>query len=104
MAAVLPGLDPADARSALATYRRATDPFAEVGFRAAVWALWLVPLLSTGSTFGGLAPGRADALVQQWYSSRRYLLRQMVTVVKMVACFAHFGPATAPPGAFQGPP
>jgi hypothetical protein len=58
-----------------------------------VWALWLLPLLSTGRTLGGLDGSRADALVQRWYSSRRYLLRQMVTVVKMVACFAHFGPA-----------
>lgn len=91
MGAVLPGTPPERSESALATFRRATDPFAEVGLRAAVWVLWLLPLFSTGRTFGSLAPARADALLQRWYTSDRYLLRQMVTVVKMVACLARYG-------------
>ena len=92
MAAALPGLDPADARATLATYCRATDPFANVGLRAAVWALSALALLSTGRPLGSLSPARADALVQRWYGSRLYLLRQMVTIVKMVACFTRYGP------------
>ena len=63
-----------------------------LGLRVAVWALTFAPLLLLGSLrlFPGLAPDRQDLLLQRAAGSRFYLLRQLVTTIKALACLAYF--------------
>jgi hypothetical protein len=59
--------------------------------RAATWFLWwLGPLVASGlpAPFGLLPSRRRERVLERLASSRTYLLREMPTIVKMLACFA----------------
>jgi hypothetical protein len=72
----------------------AAPPSLRATVRLAVWmiALWL-PLLWTARTLARLAPDARDRVVTRAASSNTWLLRQLVGVVKLCACFAAFGHA-----------
>lgn len=67
-------------------------PLLRLGLRVAVWMLTLSPLLLLGrvSLFPGLSDDEKDALLTRADSSRLFLLRQLVAVLKVVAGFAYF--------------
>jgi len=100
LAAVLPS-EPATGRPGLGDLdpgdfwdrvRQVAPPLVLLGIRAAVWVLtWSPPLLlGRLRTFGGLSPEQQDALLVRAASSRWYPLRQLVDLLKLMACFAYF--------------
>ena len=59
--------------------------------RAATWFLWwLGPFVASALPvpFGLLTSRRRERVLERLASSRTYLLREMPTIVKMLACFA----------------
>lgn len=62
------------------------------GVRASVWLLTFMPLITIGRfrTFGRLSPADRDRCLAKWNGHRSYLVRQLVTTLKIVACFAYF--------------
>jgi len=89
----LPGLAAIEQQPFWALFEQAAPPLVRLGLRAAVWVLtcW-APLLLLGRLrlFGSLAPADADELLLRAARSRSYLLRQLVTLLKVLACFAYF--------------
>ncbi len=72
--------------------RDAAPPMLRHGLRASVWALTWLPLLWPGywRTFGGLDADGRDRFLVAAHHSRFFLLRQMVLVIKLMACLACF--------------
>jgi len=100
LAAVLPP-DPATGRPGLGDLDtgdfwervgRVAPPLLLLGMRAAVWILTWSPLLLVGRlrTFGGLSPEERDTLLVRAAGSHLYPLRQLVDLLKLMACFAYF--------------
>ena len=88
----LPGLAELDTTSFWADLDQAAPPLLRLGLRVAVWALTWMPLVLVGRlcTFPRLSPDAQDQLLSRAAASRWYLLRQLVTLLKALACFAYF--------------
>lgn len=90
----LPGLGALDLTPFWLTYREAAPPLLRIGFRLAVLALTWLPVMLHGRPFHRLPPDDQDRFLTRMAVSRSYVLRQLVTVVKLIACFAYgFDPA-----------
>lgn len=89
VAAVLPGPAPApDFWTELAT---AATPLLRFGLRAAVWLLTFAPLLhGRPHLLGGLPEADREALLARLGAHRLFLVRQVVTTVKLIAAFGVF--------------
>lgn len=72
---------------------RASPPAVALGYRALVLALWLLPplFLGTPRTFGGLSEAEREEYLGRWAKSRLYAVRQMVTLLKMLAGVGYLG-------------
>ena len=88
--AMVPGLEELDLAAFWDRFDRVAPPMLRVGLRSSVWALtWLpVPMLRTARHFSRLSPEQRDRFLERANESRAYLLRQLVTTVKVTACFA----------------
>jgi hypothetical protein len=63
-----------------------------LGLRAALWLVMAAPLFGRRpGTFAGLGAGGRVALLDRLRRSDRYLVRQAVTLLKVVACLAVCG-------------
>jgi hypothetical protein len=98
LAALVPASPPLPGLGAVAlddfwpAFDAAAAPLLLLGLRAAVFVLAvLAPLILLGRwrLFSSLAPEERDRLLVRAVESRSYLLRQMVTTLKAVACFAY---------------
>lgn len=90
VAAVLPV--PVGASGFWEAFAAAAPPELRLGLRAAVWILALSPpwLLGRWRTFGALGPDDRDRLLTLAAGHRRYLVRQLVELLKLVACLRAF--------------
>lgn len=72
--------------------RTAPGPSFGPGLRAMVHGLNLLPLADRRfrRTFTALSPDERETLLVELASDERYAVRQMLTTLKMVACFAYF--------------
>ena len=63
-------------------------PLLFLGFRLAVWIVTLCPVLMMGRlrTFGGLNLSERDRLLSRLDRSRWFLIRQLLFVIKFMAC------------------
>ncbi len=63
-----------------------------VGFRGGLWLVWLLPPFVIGGIrlFGGLSPPEANRYLTRLYHHRFYLARQLVLLMKLVACMGYF--------------
>lgn len=106
--APLPGFAELDTTAFWAEVDRAAPPLLRLGLRVAVWVLTWLPIVLVGRlrTFPRLSAPEQDQLLCRAAASRWYLLRQLVTLLKALACFAYFrepavrgrfGPNDAPP-------
>lgn len=88
----LPGFSDAHARDLEAELTRSAPLLVRFGLRIAVWVLWLAPpWLGAGwRSFGRLDADGRDLVLQRAAGHRSYLLRQLVTTLKIMACFAWF--------------
>ncbi len=87
----LPGLDELDLEPFWEVMERQAPAMVRLGLRASVWLLAFSPLFLIGSLrlFPGLDPARRDRVLRRAADSRLYLLRQLVTTVKALACLAY---------------
>ena len=68
-----------------------------IGFRGGLWLCWFLPLFVVGRfrTFGGLTVEQRDAFLQKLYIHRAYTLRQLLFLMRMVACTGYFRDTSA---------
>ncbi len=91
-----PGFSPregeVDYLGALRGMMRASTRTAALGLRLALWITALAPLWLLGKvqTFRGIARERRTEILQRLLNHRFYIVREMVLVLKMSACFALF--------------
>lgn len=92
-----PGLEAVDTEPFWNEMERAAPPLLRLGLRFAVWVLTWAPLLLIGRahSFRRLAGPEQDRVLERAASSRFYLLRQLVMMLKAMACFAYFRVPTA---------
>ncbi len=85
------------------TLRRSAPPLLGFGFRASVWILTWLPMLEGYGfkSFRRLERAKKDAFLARAANSRSFLVRQLVTTVKHLACMAYFGDAGVR-GRFEG--
>jgi hypothetical protein len=90
--AAIPGLIELDLTAFWEILERQAPPLLRLGLRASVWALTFAPLLVVGSPrlFSSLPEARRDLVLRRAAGSRLYLLRQLVTTIKALACLAYF--------------
>ena len=76
----------------LRSMMRASTRTAALGFRIALWITALAPLWLFGklSTFRGVAREKRTEILQRLLNHRSYIVRELVLVLKMSACFALF--------------
>ena len=66
--------------------------FAAIVTRLALWLVWFVPLLSRRvSRFGALGGEAQLDVLEGLFKSPSYLVRQLMTVLKLNVCMAVFG-------------
>ena len=68
-----------------------TPAITAVGFRAAIWFIEVLgPMIAMGkfSRFSKLDPPSREKVLETIYKSKVYLMRQLVLLIKMAACFA----------------
>lgn len=89
--AVMPGFAEVDHGPFWAALDRAAPPLLRLGFRVAVWTVTWAPPLALGRlrTLPRLPPADRDRLLARLAGSRLYLARQLVTTLKLMACFAY---------------
>jgi len=87
---MIPALEEVDLAGFWGRFGEAAPPFLRLGLRSSVWALtWLpVPLMATPRPFPRLSPDERESFLQKAHRSRSYVLRQLVTTLKVTACFA----------------
>lgn len=87
-----PGLGEVDTEPFWSDMEQAAPPLLRLGLRFAVWVLTWAPLLLIGRarSFRRLAGPEQDRVLERAASSRFYLLRQLVMMLKAFACFAYF--------------
>jgi len=85
----LPGLASVDLAAFWSKYQASAPRLLRAGFRLAVIALTWLPLARHGRPFHRLPADARDAFLTTSAASRSYLLRQLVTVVKLIACFGY---------------
>lgn len=75
-----------------ATVERGAPPLLQLGLRAATWALTFSPawLRGTPRTFDALSADEQDALLQAAAAHEAYAVRQLIMMVKTLACLAYF--------------
>ena len=83
-----PGLGELNLTDFWTLYREAAPPVLRFGLRVAVWSLTWGALFAAGRPFHRLEPARQDRLLERAAGSRWYLVRQLVTTLKLIACFA----------------
>jgi len=90
-AAGLPGLGDLDLAGFWVTVEQRAPALLRLGLRVSVWCLTFAPLLLIGSPrlFTGLDAERRDRMIDRAGRSRLYLVRQLVTTLKAVACLAY---------------
>jgi hypothetical protein len=86
----LPGIAAVPLDTFWVQFRSAAPFLVRFGFRFSVLALCLLPLLRYGRTFPQLGALQQDAYLRWLLTSRSYALRQLITVVKLIGCFAYF--------------
>lgn len=88
----LPGFAAVDRGDFWSVFRRRAPFLLRAGFRLAVWILTFLPVFSRRSrtTFHRLAPEGQDGFLRKMSSSRSYLMRQLIQMIKLVACFGYF--------------
>lgn len=86
----LPGLNAIALDTFWPRFQQAAPLLVRFGFRFSIIALSLLPLLTHGRAFPRLNRDQQDAYLHSLITSRWYALRQLVTVVKLIACFAYF--------------
>ncbi len=86
----LPPIRTLDLAAFWTRYEGAAPFMLRIGLRLAVAALTWMPLCRYGRPFHRLDADRQDAFLARQNSSRLYIVRQLVTVVKLIACFAYF--------------
>lgn len=103
--ALFDGMIPGDERAEFASADEAAGPkfwqtladkapaLLGVGFRASVWVLTWLPMLEGYGlkSFGRLDRAQKDEFLARAAASRSYLVRQLLTTVKHLACMAYFG-------------
>ena len=97
VSALLPPLAERDLSAFWQKLDASAPPALKLGLRASVLALSLSPTLLLGRprTVLGLSGAEREQLLSSAAASRLWPLRQMVTTLKMVACWALFSDATA---------
>ncbi|MBI3185580.1 MAG: hypothetical protein HYZ28_25865 [Myxococcales bacterium] len=85
-----PGLGEVDLEPFFADFLAAAPPLLRAAFRATVWVLTWLPAFTFKRPLHRLPEGDRDGFLRRAGGSRSYLLRQMVSVAKAVACFAFF--------------
>jgi choline dehydrogenase-like flavoprotein len=87
-----PGLAELDLRAFWQAFEASAPPLLQLGLRAAVAALTLSPpfLLRDVRPFPLLSRAERDRLLEHASASSSFSLRQMVLLLKTVACFAYF--------------
>lgn len=90
-----PGLEGIDLASFWRRFDRAAPLPVQLGLRAAVWQLALLPLvtLRRPRSFASLSRAEQDRVLERCERSPLYALRQPLFVLKLAACFAGFGDA-----------
>ena len=88
----LPSLGSLDLEPFWERFHRAAPWTLRAGFRLALWVLTWLPLISLRfrRPFFGLSGPRQDQFLCQKASSKRYLMRQLVETIKLVATLAYF--------------
>jgi hypothetical protein len=91
--AALPGLGEVDLGSFWQRYERTAPPLLRFGFRFSVASLTLLgpALVGKATMFGRLTAAERDEVLRRAASSRFYVVRQLVTTVKLMACLGYFG-------------
>jgi hypothetical protein len=64
-----------------------------MGVRVALWCVVLAPLVVLGTlrTFGRLDAGERRQVLEAFRTSRRYLVRELLVLLKSLACLAWCG-------------
>ncbi len=64
----------------------------KIGFRVAIWFVALQPIwsLSGWRTFAGSSPEDRQQSLQALNSSHRAMTEQLLSLIKLMACFAYF--------------
>lgn len=88
----LPGWDALQTDASWERFFETAAPTLRRGFRAAVWVLTTAPLvrLRRPRLFGRLPADERDAFLVRMLEHRRYSLRQLASVLRLVACQAYF--------------
>jgi hypothetical protein len=86
----LTGLHAVDLAPFWSRFGRSSPWLLRLGFRVAIVVLTWQTVLPYGKPFHRLTPDRQDASLAAAAESRSYMLRQLVNVVKLIACFGYF--------------
>jgi hypothetical protein len=78
--------------ASLLAMNRASNRFASVGMRLAVWAVFFAPVWLFGrlATFASLDIEQRAEILDRMLAHRFYLVREMVLLLKLAACMAIF--------------
>ena len=91
----LPAFSSVDRSGFWSAFQGAATPLVRAGLRPMLHTLTFLPLLSGyGRPFFRLSPADRERFVVEVAASRRYFVRQSVTTLKMLACFAYFDDPT----------
>ena len=71
-------------------FSRLTPLTLRLAFRFAIVVLTFLPIFGKARTFSRLNTDERDQFLNRVLNSRLFLIRQLVMVVKQVACFAYF--------------
>lgn len=88
----MPGVGELDLEPFWRTLGESGSPLLRFGLRASVWGLTLAPPIVSRrpALFTQLSCDERDEFLRRAATHRLYLVRQLVTTLKSLACFAYF--------------